>query len=122
MKRPLLGTGTPTLLSTLVVLCLTGVPSAHAGGSSTPPLAAGKKLTIEFCQACHFFEGTDQAGTVGPPFVAMKQRFPDPNKLEGIIHDPHAAIKPNSMMPPFGRNGLLNRDDINKIIDFLYTL
>jgi hypothetical protein len=42
--------------------------------------------------------------------------------LEQIIYDPHKAIKPNSMMPPFGRNGLLDSAQVNLIIDYLYTL
>ena len=86
------------------------------------PLQQGKELTIEFCQACHYFEGTDQAGTVGPPMVAMKPRFPERQKLEKIIYDPHRATKPDSMMPPFGRNGLLDEQQIKLIVDFLYTL
>ena len=83
---------------------------------------SGQDLTKEFCQACHFFEGSDQAGTVGPPLVAMKARFPDRKRMYDLIDDPHAAIKPYTMMPPFGRNGLLTADEINRIIDYLYTL
>jgi len=86
------------------------------------PLEQGRALTVEFCQACHYFEGTDQAGTVGPPLVAMKPRFPERGKMEAIIYDPHRATKLHSMMPPFGRNGLLNTAEIQLIIDYLYTL
>jgi hypothetical protein len=32
------------------------------------------------------------------------------------------AIKKDTMMPPFGRNELLAKDEIEKVIDFLYTL
>ena len=86
------------------------------------PLEQGKELTVNFCQACHQFEGTDQAGTTGPPLVAMKARFPESKKLYDIVYDPHAAIKPHTMMPPFGRNGLVDDKQIKLIIDFLYTL
>lgn len=86
------------------------------------PLKQGRELTSEFCQACHYFEGTNQAGTLGPPFVAMKPRFPERAKLEKIIYDPHRATKPDSMMPPFGRNGLLDEHQIQLIINYLYTL
>lgn len=86
------------------------------------PLEQGKELAINLCQACHQFEGTNQAGTVGPPIVAMKERFPDQQKLYEIIYDPHVAIKSYTMMPPFGRNGLVDDKQIQLIIDFLYTL
>ncbi|HBQ44330.1 MAG TPA: sulfur oxidation c-type cytochrome SoxX, partial [Thiomicrospira sp.] len=29
---------------------------------------------------------------------------------------------PNSMMPPFGQNGILTDSEINKIVDFIYEL
>ena len=86
------------------------------------PLMQGKGLTVEFCQACHYFEGTNQAGTVGPPLVAMKVRFPERERLKDVIYDPHRVTKPHSMMPPFGRNGLLDENQIQLIVDFLYTL
>jgi sulfur-oxidizing protein SoxX len=86
------------------------------------PLEEGRALAIEYCQACHYFEGTDQAGTVGPPFVAMKPRFPERRKLEQRIYDPQVAASPYTMMPPFGRNGLLDEQQIKLVVDFLYTL
>jgi len=93
-----------------------------AAEKAKTPLEQGKELTISLCQACHVFEGTDQAGTVGPPLLAMKARFPDRKKLHDIIYDPHVATKPHSMMPPFGRNGFVDDKQIELMIDFLYTL
>lgn len=97
-------------------------PGVIAAEKAKTPLEQGKELTIGLCQACHQFEGTTQAGTLGPPMVAMKARFPERNRLHDIIYDPHVAIKPHTMMPPFGRNGLVNENEIQLIIDFLYTL
>ncbi len=101
---------------------LLGPIAGTAAEKSLTPLQQGKSLTIEYCQACHYFEGSDQAGTVGPPFIAMKPRFPERQKLQNIIYDPHVASKPHSMMPPFGRNGLLSGDEIELIMNYLYTL
>lgn len=95
---------------------------AIAAEKAKTPLEQGKELTINLCQACHQFEGTNQAGTVGPPILAMKARFPDRKKLYEIIYNPHVAIKSYTMMPPFGRNGLVDDNQIQLIIDFLYTL
>jgi sulfur-oxidizing protein SoxX len=52
----------------------------------------------------------------------MKARFPERQKLYEIIYDPHVATKSHTMMPPFGRNGLVDDNQIQLIIDFLYTL
>ncbi len=82
----------------------------------------GRQLALEQCQACHFYAGTEQAGTVAPPLQNIKARFPDRKKLFSILYDPVAALDPYTMMPPFGRNRLLSDDEINLIIDFLYTL
>lgn len=116
--------------------CIVGIGAFCAVFSGlylfSPPLLAaeeaksrmdqGKAKAIEFCQACHQFAGTDQAGTVGPPLMAMKARFPDRERLRAIIHDPQEAIKPHTMMPPFGRHKLVNPEETELIIDFLYTL
>jgi sulfur-oxidizing protein SoxX len=85
-------------------------------------LEQGRELAIEYCQACHYFEGTDQAGTVGPPLLAMRARFPEREELEKRIYDPQVAYRPDTMMPPFGRNRLLDEQQIRLIVDFLYTL
>ena len=93
-----------------------------SAGEPAKNTVEGKKLALEFCQACHQYEGTEQAGTVAPPLFGMKSRFPDRKKLYNIIYDPQFVLKPHTMMPPFGRNELLTKDEIEKVIDFLYTL
>lgn len=100
-------------------LCLFAA-SALAGADSR--VEQGRQLALAECQACHFFPDTEQAGNVAPPFVGMKARFLDRSKLYNIIYDPSAVIKPHTMMPPFGRNELLDKAQINLIIDYLYTL
>jgi sulfur-oxidizing protein SoxX len=96
--------------------------NAKADETDKDSVKEGKRLTLEFCQACHNYQGTEQAGTVAPPLLGMKSRFPDRKKLFNIIYDPQVAIKKDTMMPPFGRNELLAKDEIEKVIDFLYTL
>ncbi|MEJ2714501.1 MAG: hypothetical protein P8014_15190 [Acidihalobacter sp.] len=54
------------------------------------------------------------------PYVAMKARFPDRQKLFDQIWDPR-HMNPHTIMPPFGANRILDKSQINKIIDFLYT-
>ncbi len=61
------------------------------------------------------------AGNNGPPLLAMKARFPDREVLFQQIWDP-TKDDPNSFMPPFGKHGALTKTEINKIMDYLYTL
>lgn len=72
------------------------------------------------CLTCHAIEGGDSPGNVGPPLVGMKSRFPDRKELAAIIFD-ETTRNPQTVMPPFGRNLILTKEEIDSIIDFLYT-
>ncbi len=72
------------------------------------------------CLACHKIEGGKLPGTVGPELVNMKERYPDRELLFKRIWD-ESKFNPRTVMPPFGRNMILTRDEIQKIVDFLYT-
>ena len=88
-------------------------------------VSEGKKLTFDRqkgnCLACHAIEDGELAGNNGPPLIAMKARFPNKEDLFNQIWDP-TAKNPNSYMPPFGKHGVITKEEINKIIEYLYTL
>ena len=48
-------------------------------------------------------------------------RFPKRDDLFDQIWDP-TAKNPSSFMPPFGKHGVITKEEIEKIIDYLYTL
>lgn len=73
------------------------------------------------CLSCHQIAGGELPGNIGPPLVAIQSRFPDKAKLRAQIWDPTKA-NPNSMMPPFGRHKVLTEDEIDKVVEFIYTL
>lgn len=105
-----------------VVLVLAAC-SAHADTGGR--VAAGKSLAMERgkgnCLACHSIEDGELPGTIGPPLVAMKLRFPEREALHRQICD--ATIRnPNSRMPPFCRHRILTEAEVDLIIDYLYTL
>lgn len=110
------------VLWSLIVLFTLFVQPAQSAEKSKVPIASGKAMALKLCQACHVFKGADQAGTVGPPFLSMSQRFPNRERLRNIIYDPQKVNKPDTMMPPFGRHGFLNKKQTEQLIDFLYTL
>ena len=93
--------------------------------ASADSVAEGKSIAWDRkkgnCLTCHMIEGGQQTGNVGPPMVAMKARFPDRNVLVEWIKDP-TKNNPMTAMPPFGRNLILTEEEINKVVDYLYTL
>ena len=111
----------PLRALSIIMINLFILPIASLADSKSS-VDEGKDLSLKLCQTCHHYKDTEQAGTVGPPLIGMKARFPDRKKLYDIIYDPQVAIKKDTMMPPFGRNELIAKDQIEKIIDFLYTL
>lgn len=106
----LLGAGVATLLSPAL-----RAQSAAPGQALTFDRAKGN------CLACHTMKGGDVPSTVGPELSDMKMRFPDRSTLYAIIDDEEKR-NPETVMPPFGKNLILTRQEINEIIDFLYTL
>ncbi|PCH83853.1 MAG: sulfur oxidation c-type cytochrome SoxX [Piscirickettsiaceae bacterium] len=73
------------------------------------------------CLACHAIDDGVMPGNIGPPLIIMKARFPDRAVLKAQIWD---ATTENSIsiMPPFGKHQILSDTDIEKLIDYLYTL
>ena len=85
----------------------------------------GKRLTMERskgnCLACHAIEDGQLPGNLGPPLQGMKQRFPDRGALRQQVCD--ATVRnPYSRMPPFCRHGILTNEEVELIVDYLYTL
>jgi sulfur-oxidizing protein SoxX len=72
------------------------------------------------CLTCHVIKGGDAPGNVGPELANMKARYPDRKELRAIISD-ETKRNPQTVMPPFGRNLILTGEEIEAVIDFLYT-
>jgi len=110
-----------------------GLPLVLASGSLAlaqspgPDAKAMDGKTLAFdrgkgnCLSCHDIKGGDLPGTIGPKLNDMKSRFPNRDELTGIVTD-ETKRNPQTVMPPFGRNLILNDKEILAIVDFLYTL
>jgi sulfur-oxidizing protein SoxX len=96
------------------------------GALALPPVAASAeekpKSAFELGKALAFDnkEGGELAGNIGPALAAMKDRF-SKEKLRAQIFDASKS-NPNTIMPPFGRHGILSEDELNKVVEFVYTL
>ncbi|MCO6412401.1 MAG: sulfur oxidation c-type cytochrome SoxX [Thiogranum sp.] len=105
--------------------CLAFVPVTASAAEAASVVEQGKAVAFDRkkgnCLACHAIEGGNLPGNIGPPLVAMKARFPDKAKLRAQIWD-STKMNPNSIMPPFGRQQILSESEIDKIVEFIYTL
>ena len=108
------------VLITAIIFTLCLGNTAHSSD-----IEEGKKLAFDRkkgnCLACHMMDDGELAGNNGPPLIAMKARFPNKQDLFDQIWDP-TENDPNSFMPPFGKHGAISKTEINKIIEYLYTL
>jgi len=88
-------------------------------------LSSGKALAFERnkgnCLACHALDDGDEPGNIGPPLAALQTRFKDKAQLRAQIYDA-TQFNPETSMPPFGRNHILSDDDIDRIVDYLWSL
>ena len=101
---------------------------AAAGICSTAfadSLEEGKKISFDRktgnCLACHTIIGGEAPGTIAPPLVAMQTRYPDKAKLRAQIWDATVA-NPETSMPPFGRHEILTEAQIDKVVEFVWSL
>lgn len=101
------------------------LPPQLAFAADAQVIEEGKKIAFDRkkgnCLACHMIDGGDLPGNIGPPLVAMKARFPDKSKLRAQIWD-STKNNPNTMMPPFGRHEILTESEIDKVVEFIYSL
>ena len=85
----------------------------------------GEKLAFDRakgnCLSCHNIKGGDFPGTIGPALKDIKSKYPDRNDLVAILND-ETLRNPQTAMPPFGRNHILTKQEIDAIVDFLQTL
>jgi sulfur-oxidizing protein SoxX len=129
---------TARLVSTLVIITsaawLTGcsgkptiieAPKAMAAQVDPAVVAEGKSIAVDRkkgnCLACHMIADEPVPGNIGPPLLAMQARYPDKAKLRAQIWDATAA-NPESAMVPFGRMQVLTEAEIDKIVEYIWTL
>lgn len=113
-----------SLAAVVGALLLTSFPASAADGASSI-VEKGKAVAFDRkkgnCLACHMTGDGTLPGNIGPPLIGMKARFPDKAKMRAQIWDATVA-NPNSIMIPFGRNRVLSEEEIDQIVEYIYTL
>lgn len=98
--------------------------------TATPPsdiIAKGRELAFDRakgnCLACHMINDPDakSPGNIGPPLLAIKQRFANKADLKAQIADP-SVRNPETVMPPFGRYQILSEEELDQVTEYIYTL
>jgi sulfur-oxidizing protein SoxX len=112
-----------TLLGSLMLAPTAATAAEEVKAASV--VDQGKEIAFDRkkgnCLSCHQITGGELPGDIGPPLVAMQARFPDKTKLRAQIWDSTKA-NPSSIMPPFGRHKILTEDEIDKLVEYVYTL
>lgn len=111
-------------LCTMMSAVLLSSPAMSSEEESSS-IAKGKKLAFDRkkgnCLACHAIEGGSLAGSIGPALIVMKLRYPDRDKIRAKIWDATQSNQ-QSVMPPFGKNRVLSNEEIEHVINYLYSL
>ena len=109
---------------TLIALALLGTTD-WTGAAQAADVAAGQAVAFDRgkgnCLACHTMVGGDVPSSVGPELVGMKERFPNRADLVAILTNEQSR-NPLTAMPPFGVNRILTPQEIEQVVDFLYSL
>ncbi len=127
IKHPVLGVYVKTVALITIILSISVVNANTVDEKMLSPVDAGKKIAFDKakgnCLACHQIDDGESGGQIGPPLMAMQARYPDKQKLfDKIWGKPGVELMPESQMLPFGKNKVLTDDEINKVVEFLYTL
>jgi sulfur-oxidizing protein SoxX len=116
---------TTTVLSLATLLGALLIMPFQANAADATAIEKGKAVAVDRklgnCLACHAMDDGTLPGNIGPPLVAMQARYPDKAKLRAQIWDATVA-NPNTIMPPFGRHGMLTEEQIDQITEYIYTL
>ena len=118
----------PTKFALIPALALAfsiGAAAFTAPAAAQSAAAEGQKLAFDRgkgnCLTCHDIKGGNLPGSIGPALTDIKSKYPDRAELVAILVDA-TKRNPLTVMPPFGRNRILNDKEISAIVDFLQTL
>lgn len=109
----------------LIMGSLAMAPQTATAAEKMSAAEEGKNIAFDRkkgnCLACHKIAGGSLPGNIGPALVAMKARYPDKKQLRDKIWDP-TQTSPNTIMPPFGKHKILTDDELDKVVEFIYSL
>ena len=109
------------MIRALLIALLVSAATAASAQDPAPGQAVAFDRSKGNCLACHTMRGSDVPSNVGPELIDLKSKYPDRADLVAILQNEEAR-NPQTSMPAFGRNLILSHQEIEQIVDFLYTL
>ena len=109
------------LLLSLAACCLPVQPPVV-----TPEdLARGQQLSFQRdkgnCLACHRIATGEDPGNIGPELVNIQTKFTHKAALQKFIWDA-TVFNPRTSMPPFGKHDILNAEELELVVAYIWTL
>jgi sulfur-oxidizing protein SoxX len=105
----------------LLVSCAIALP---AFAQSPRPLDLFVRADKGHCIACHQLPpaaGPQTRADLGPPLDGKRMRELGRPALRQLLDDPTRA-NPESVMPPYGRHRILDKTEIDRLVEFLHAL
>lgn len=113
------------ITSLAVVMGSAILPTNVVAEESATPFSEGQEIAFARgkgnCLACHMIKDGLSPGNIAPPLIAMKSRFPDKSVLRDQIWD--ASVRnPETAMPLFGKHEIISEAELDKLLEFIYSL
>ena len=113
-----------TLLSLILSIVACSLPP-KSSISTQQRLLQGKQLSFQRdkgnCLACHIIEEGEDPGNIGPALVNIQSKYATKSHLKAIIWDA-TEFNAQSSMPPFGKNQILAPEELDLVVDYIWSL
>jgi len=107
------------------LFCLILLLVSCAYSTKQQHLATGTHLRFQRdkgnCLACHIIDDGEEPGNIGPALVDIQVKFSEKSQLKAIVWDA-TQFNAQSSMPPFGRNEILTAEELDLVVDYIWSL
>ncbi|MDC9729813.1 MAG: sulfur oxidation c-type cytochrome SoxX [Methyloprofundus sp.] len=85
----------------------------------------GKQLSFQRnkgnCLACHVIQDGKDPGNIGPALNNIQQKFATKAQLKALIWDA-TQFNEKTSMPPFGKNKILTPEELEAVVDYIWSI
>ncbi len=108
-------------LTLVVFLALSA--AAMAGGNAENGKKIVQARNLGNCAACHVVPGMEFPGDVGPDLAKSMEGYAakDRDTVWQWVWDAR-KFDPDTIMPPFGPNKLLTKEQVDDVVEYLYSI
>ena len=102
---------------------LLAMPALVWAGSAENGKKVVESRSLGNCAACHVVPGMEFPGDVGPDLAKSMQNYSDKDRetVRQWVWDAR-ELDPDTIMPPFGPNKILTKEQVDDIVEYLYSL